>query len=151
MRAWRIVRAKHAANAFDGEGARLFGSRWTSSGVRAVFAAESRALAMLEMLVHLGDEWGNVRYVLFEIDVDERDVERLDAATLPAQWRRFPAPVALRAIGDAWVKSARSLALSVPSVVVPQERNLVLNPAHPGFAKLAPQGPVPIELDPRLR
>lgn len=61
MRAWRIVRWKHASSAFDGEGARLFGSRWTSPGVRVVFAAESRALAMLEMLAHLGDEWGNVR------------------------------------------------------------------------------------------
>lgn len=151
MRAWRIVRAKLAANAFDGEGARLFGSRWTSPGVRVVFAAESRALAMLEMLVHLGDEWSHLRYVLFEVDIDERDVERLDDATLPAEWRRFPAPHGLRALGDAWAASKRSLAWSVPSAVVPQERNLVLNPAHPRFAELAPRGPVPIDLDPRLR
>lgn len=151
MRAWRIVRWKHASSAFDGEGARLFGSRWTSPGVRVVFAAESRALAMLEMLAHLGDEWGNVRYVLFGIDVDEADVERLDDASLPEHWRRFPAPRALRAIGDAWVKSARSLALSVPSAVVPQEHNLVLNPAHPRFFSLEPVGPVPIDFDPRLR
>src|SRR4026209_1137345 len=131
LRAWRIAKERHSKAAFDGEGARVNGGRWDSPGAPVVSLAESRALALLEILVHVEREELLQSYVLFELAYDERHVVELDAALLPRGWNGYPAPARLREIGDAWCKSGQSPLFSVPSVVVPEEHNLLLNPAHP--------------------
>lgn len=147
-RAWRLVKARLAASAFDGEGARLFGGRWNSPGTRLVYTAEAPSLAVLEVLVHLQASAPLAAYVMIEVQVPEERVEVL--ARVPADWRRLPAPESTRRAGDAWVRSGRSLALSVPSVVSPGERLLLLNPAHADVGRLVIGKPQPFELDPRL-
>jgi len=150
IRSWRIVKAKHAANAFDGEGARLLGGRWNSPGRRVIYTAENAALAALEMLVHLGRMTILPAYVVISCDFDEKLVTDLDRQKLPPDWRTFPAPPALPAIGDAWLAGGKSAVLRVPSAIVPGENNYLLNPAHPKFARIVIGTPERFELDFRL-
>jgi len=149
-RVFRLVKAKHAARAFDGEGARLYGGRWNSPGLRVAYASESVALAALELLVHLEEQALLARYAVCAVRVPDAALETLDEAALPADWRSAPAPVALQEIGRSWLDSARSPALAVPSAVVPIERNVLLNPAHRDWHRIRRDDPAPFTLDPRL-
>ena len=150
VHAWRIVKAKNAASAFTGEGARLWGGRWTSPGVPAVYVAGSISLAMLEMLVHLQAEELLARYVLFEVTFEEAMAITVAPDSLPQTWRRSPPLSAIQRIGDEWITAGRSPVLRVPSVVVPSEYNYVLNPGHPGFTRITVGQRQPVRLDRRL-
>jgi RES domain-containing protein len=144
---WRIVKKKYAATAFDGEGARLFGGRWNSRGTRVVYVSSTRSLAALETLVHLNPP------VLFEfgpnaIELDHRLIKK--APTLPLDWKEEPPGPSSQKIGDLWVTEARSVALELPSAIVPGESNYLLNPAHPDFKACVIRAPEPFSFDPRL-
>ena len=149
--AWRIVKARFAAAAFDGEGARRFGGRWNSKGVPVVYTAGSRALAVLEMLVHLEDSDLLKHYRLIPVTFRDALVKVLDPRVLPSTWKRRPTPASVRAIGDAWIAAGESAVLRVPSVVVPRENNYLLNPRHADFTKLVIDRPEPFRFDRRLR
>ncbi|NJD19356.1 MAG: RES domain-containing protein [Gemmatimonadetes bacterium] len=148
--AWRIVKSRHAAAAFDGEGARLFGGRWNSPGVPAVYTSESRALALLEVLTGLGDAKRLDSYLLIPAHIPDTSVVQLDRRNLPANWDAYPPPAATQSVGDRWIKEQQSAALRVPSVLVPAEWNYVLNPRHPDFGSIVVGPPEPLLLDPRL-
>jgi RES domain-containing protein len=151
MRLWRLCKAEHAATAFTGEGALLYAGRWHHAGTRVVYAAESRSLAVLEQLVHLSRNRLPPRFVCFAVDVPEDlDVPSVSPEELPPDWRRQPGPPALRDLGTKWAESRTSACLAVPSAVVPGERNVLLNPEHPDFARLAIGEAEPFELDERL-
>jgi RES domain-containing protein len=149
--AWRIVEARYAAGAFGGEGSRRFGGRWNSEGTAVVYTAGSQALAVLEMLVHLVEDDFLSPYRLIPVTFDERIVSEIELRSLPRGWRRRSTPRAVRAIGDKWVASGTSAVLRVPSVLVPDESNYVLNVRHPDFAKVTIGRPQPYRFDPRLR
>jgi RES domain-containing protein len=148
--AWRIVKARHATNAFDGEGARLEGGRWNSPGSPMVYTAGSAALAALEMLVHLGRSATLPAYVLIACSFEETLVSRLDRSRLPARWRSYPAPPELQLLGDAWLKSNSSAVLEVPSAVIPTDPNYLLNPGHRDFTSVGVSLPEPFQFDLRL-
>ena len=151
VHAWRIFKPKHAATALTGEGARLYGGRWSKKGISVIYAAGSKALAALEMLVHLSSAELIEQYHIRPLSFEQTQVENLNAANLPADWQSDPAPIALKEIGDAWIQQARSAVLRVPSAVVTEESNYLLNPAHRDFAKLV-AGPVQsFRFDPRLK
>jgi RES domain-containing protein len=150
MRLWRISRYPLAARAFDGEGARLYPGRWNPAGVRAVYASSSLALAALEILVHAEIHHLKLTYYSYSIDVPDRLVEEPDLADLPPDWDNIRGPRNARAFGGAWAASLRSLALLVPSIVIPQEKNAVLNPLHPRFARVRIGDPTPYSFDRRL-
>jgi RES domain-containing protein len=147
IRVWRIFKKKHPA--FDGEGARVNGGRWNSPGRPAVYAAESPALAALEMLVHLQDVSALSHYRIVAADLDDGLVTKLDQGLLPEAWRDYPTPPEARALGDAWLDARTSVALEVPSAVI-EGRNYVLNPHHPDIGKVTIGLPRPLELDARL-
>jgi RES domain-containing protein len=147
---WRIVKNKHARTAFSGEGARLYGGRWNSPRTAMVYAAQSQSLAILEMLVHLDSPDLLKRYVLFGVEIDEAFTTRLDSAVLPKNWKRDPVPRKIQAIGDAWAHSLSSAVLSVPSVLVPNESNFLINPRHPDFSRLTIGKPVSFRFDGRF-
>lgn len=147
--AWRIVKERHADTAFSGEGAARYGGRWNSRGVPVVYASSSRALALLECLVHLNPPV-LFRYVAIPAEFPDAIVERLDVSGLPPEWRAEPPGRASQAAGDAWVREARSAVWSVPSVLVPGESNFLLNPAHPDFRRVTLGAPEPLSFDPRL-
>jgi RES domain-containing protein len=148
-RAWRIVREKQARSAMDGEGARLFGGRWNSRGTRMVYASASLSLAALETLVHLNPPTF-LRYVALPIDFKEGLLEVLKLSDLPSDWTRRPPSPSTQVIGDHWVMEARSAVLEVPSVIIPGERNYLLNLAHPDFPRIRVGSPTPFAFDPRL-
>jgi RES domain-containing protein len=148
--AWRITKQKHAKSAFSGEGARIYGGRWNSPGTPIIYTAQSQALAVLEVLVHLDSPELLKRYSLFEIEMDPFYAEELDLTNLPRNWKANPAPAVVRAIGDDWVASRRSVVLRVPSVLVPAESTFLLNPEHPNFRKLRIGKAVPFQFDPRF-
>jgi RES domain-containing protein len=148
--AWRIVKARHAAKAFTGQGAKDYGGRWNSPGVPVIYVAGSAALAMLEMLVHLQSHDLLKRYVLFEVTFDLSLVTSVRPTTLPRTWKRSPPPPAVQLVGDSWIADARSAVLRVPSVIVPNEWNYLLNPAHADFRKITIGPKQPARFDPRL-
>jgi len=147
---WRVVKRKHAATAFDGKAAQRFGGRWNSPGRRVVYASAGKSLALLEILVHLDVGRALPRLVAFAFDVDTELVDRLSAARLIRHWRTSSGLLVTQQIGDEWLASGRALALAVPSAIVPEESNYLLNPAHPAFGRLKFGRPVPFLLDPRL-
>lgn len=145
--AWRIVRRARAAEAFSGEGARLFGGRWNSPGTALIYTSETLSLAALETLVHINPRLP-IDHVCFEITFDSSLVESL--VDVPAGWNRHPPPPVVQRIGNLWASERRSAILSVPSVLVPSERNFLLNPLHRDFGRIR-RGPMhPFPFDPRL-
>lgn len=150
LTAWRILKAKHAASAFTGEGARWFGGRWNSKGTALVYAAGSASLAVLELLVHLSSHPILEAYRLCEVTFDEKLIEAINPSDLPANWRSDPGPLELKQLGDAWVANRSSAVLRVPSVMVDTEVLYLLNPAHRDFSSLEISPPKPFHFDPRL-
>jgi len=145
---WRIIKEKRAATAFSGEGAARTGGRWNSRGVAVVYTSSTRALATLESLVHLNPPVA-FKYVAIPIKFDDALVETLAGKNLPADWRNEPPPPSTKAVGDGWVKAARSAVLALPSVIT-GELNYLLNPAHRDFGKIKIGKPEPFTFDPRL-
>jgi RES domain-containing protein len=150
--AWRLVRPAHAApdDAFSGEGARLYGGRWNSAGVRMVYLSSTLSLAALETLAHaepraLAHDW-----VTYAVEIPEDLALELRIEDLPADWRDMPTSTGTRRSGDAWAAANASVALSVPSAIVPVERNWLLNPAHPEFGRLAIPEPQTFRFDARV-
>jgi len=147
---WRITKQKHAKDAFTGEGAKLYGGRWNSPGRLVVYTAESRALALAEMLVHLESAAVLSRYVVFQVEIEESSIAHLHLPDLPRNWRAEPAPRRLQTLGDEWLDSGKSAALRVPSAIVMGEFNYLLNPAHPNFSKLRIHAAEKFPIDRRL-
>ena len=150
LTAWRIVKRKHRASAFTGEGARRYGGRWNSKGVAIVYTSQSASLAVLEILVHLQAQDVLKAFVLAALSFDDSLVHDLPTSKLPANWREDPAPAALRTLGDAWVQRGSSVVLRVPSAIIESEYNYLINPAHPNFAQCAKIDPKPFRFDSRL-
>ncbi len=120
--AWRLVKTRHAATAFDGEGASKDGARWNSVGTRVAYAADSLALAALEILVGVKRPQLLVSYAFLSVQFAEDQVEVIDPGSVPGAWRAYPAPPELQLIGDQWVTERRSLVLQVPSAVFVRPR-----------------------------
>lgn len=115
-----------------------------------VYTAQSRALAALEMLAHLESVELLAEYVVLEVGIDERLVTEIPIATLPRGWQAMQISDGTRAIGDAWAQRNESVALRVPSALVPGEYNYLLNPRHPDYGRLQIHSPVGFRFDSRL-
>jgi RES domain-containing protein len=148
--AWRIVGANHQNKAFTGDGARIHGGRWNSKGVAVVYTADSLALASLEMMVNLPAPKLLEKYVRISAHFDPNIVSDLSKADLPLDWNSRPISPSTRTIGDRWIKMRSSAVLRVPSIVVPDEHNYLLNPTHPDFTKIKIGKPIVYLFDPRL-
>lgn len=152
LAAWRLVRPAYgsAAHAFSGEGARRHGGRWNSPGRAVVYTSLHLSLAVLETLAHADRRRFERDYVVFEVRVPHALVLEVRDHDLPPDWRARPVSAGARAIGDAWLEQRASAALSVPSVLIPHERNLLLDPGHERFGELGLGPPQPFRFDDRL-
>ncbi|MFN4073481.1 MAG: RES family NAD+ phosphorylase [Thermus sp.] len=149
MRCYRLVKGTYAQGAFTGRGAALRGGRWNPKGYPAVYASEHLALAVLEWLAYALELPSLQGYVYFRLEVPDDRVSQVE--TLPEDWRALPHPSSTQEVGRAFLEEKRALGLKVPSVLVPEGWNLVLNPRHPAFQEVVVEGPYPLELDPRLQ
>ena len=148
---WRI--ARHAHQALDGEGARLWGGRWNPEGVPVVYTSQSLSLAALEYLVHVDPLLVPDDLVAMEVAVpDEPGLGAVAGAERfpPGDWRDYPAPEWQAELGALWVEDATFLWLAVPSAVVPEEMNVLVNPAHPRMRDVRVRATRPFRFDRRL-
>jgi RES domain-containing protein len=136
---WRIGTDTRTYQADDmtGTGAKITGGRWNSAGNALIYAASSRALACLETVVHLGGGGLPLNRYLVQLDVPD-DVWKartvLDLSAAPVGWDALPEGMVSLSYGDSWLASHATAILLVPSIVVPEEQNILINPAHPDAA-----------------
>ncbi|MBU3680075.1 MAG: RES domain-containing protein [Candidatus Kapabacteria bacterium] len=136
MTCWRLVKERRAENVLSGDGSRLFGGGWNHPGQSIVYASSSLSLAALEVFVHLHGHEVNLRFRAFQLSMPDNAVEVITTEDLPDGWRSSPSTDECKAIGSAWALSQRSLALAVPSIIVPQETNILLSTNHPLFKRV---------------
>jgi RES domain-containing protein len=148
MLAYRIADARHPI--FDPTGAMLHGGRWNSVGLRVIYAAESYAGAMLEVLVHANLSVPPKNHRAVRITIPERvNIEVLQPGDLSG-WDSEDVLVS-REFGDRWLREMRTAVLRVPSVITEgRENNLLINPLHPQFPLIVAAAPEPIHWDARL-
>jgi RES domain-containing protein len=132
---WRIATDTPAYEADDlsGAGAKATGGRWNERGVAVVYLSETRALACLETVVHLNAGGLPLNRYLVEARIPEdlwADAQTETSAGLPVGWDAEPAGRASIGFGTEWVRSGSSALLIVPSVIVPEEFNVLMNPRH---------------------
>ena len=149
--AWRLVDPRYGEDAFTGKGARINGGRWNCPGTAIVYTASLVSLATLELIVHVPRARRLPQYSLIPCYFHEVLVEELDRAKLPPNWRIYPAPPELKEIGEQWIRDGGSAILKVPSAVIEEEFNYLLNPAHEDFKSVDVGEPRPFNLDLRLR
>ena len=149
MRLWRLTREPFQD--LDGEGARQFGGRWNGAGVAVVYTSSTLALAVLELLVHVDPEEMPTDLVALCLEgPDSASQKRVSVEALPSDWSRILDHPACRRAGEDWVREGGAALLRVPSAIVPEEENVLLNPAHPEAAGFVVTGRRPFALDPRL-
>jgi RES domain-containing protein len=154
MRVWRICRRRYADAAFSGEGPRLFAGRWNPARVAMVYASSHLSLAAIEVFVHLEvrTEPDDLVAVGAELPCSESELlpaARVLFAKLPKDWRRLESQ-SLRKMGADWIAAGRTLALMVPSAVIEDEWNVLINPAHPEMAGVKIHGKKPFRFDARM-
>lgn len=146
---YRIAKCNYAGD-LSGTGARLYGGRWNSIGQAMVYMAASPSLAVLEVLVHLPPSIFPANFCISEFDIPSDSTLTADDASLPNDWQDISPPVALKRLGDAFLKQNKYLLMKVPSVIVPQEFNYLFNPLHPDADKAKLVSKKPFSFDERL-
>ena len=153
MKVWRISKAQYASQAFTGMGAKLLGGRWNYPGEAVVYTSFSLALATLETYVHLPSPLTlpkNLVAVAAEIP-DTLTREVIAVHQLPADWQNAPPPDALKQLGSTWLQRQQTAILVVPSSIIPEETNFLLNPAHADFPHIHIGQPQPFIYDLRMK
>ena len=128
MRVWRLAREPYSRDR-EGTGAFLVGGRWTPPGVRVIHAASSIALAGLEYLVHAATPPADLMLIAIDVPEDAK-IDRPSMDALPEDWASPLPSERCQAWGRQWCEARRALAVAVPSVIVPEERNYLINVGH---------------------
>lgn len=141
---WRIATEApgYPADDISGKGAEITGGRWNRVGTAMLYCASNIALACLETVVHLGADGLPLNRYLVRLDVPD-DVWKagtlLSDKTAPVGWDAIPPGITSLNFGDKWIAAVTSALLVVPSVIVPEEACVLINPAHPDASKIKPQ------------
>lgn len=151
MLAWRIAKRAFALDRI-GAGARMYGGRWNTAGTPAVYAGLTPEIAALEKLTHTGDTLPpDLVLVLIELPDDDSLYETPSAASLPVGWDELPSSVSASTFGDVFLNKGESLGLIVPSAVMAEARNIIINPNHSKFAGVTLSIVRDFKFDPRFR
>ncbi len=151
VKAWRIVKTKHKHSAFTGYGCQFTSGRWHNKMALMVYCSETPALSALELFVHLQQDGMHIKFVSFEIQIPGKIIINVEnIITLPKRWRRHPPGAGTKKIGSDWVKSMDSAVLSLPSTIIPSNKNYLLNPQHPDSDKITIGLPEPFSFDSRM-
>lgn len=114
----------------SGTGAKLYGGRWNEQGTAVVYFASSRAMAIMELLVHLSGDDLDRDYSLAVFEVPDDSLEQVVIKDLPSNWKSYEAEPFLKAVGHQFITDGNKLILKVPSVLVEEESNVLMNPSH---------------------
>lgn len=155
MLLWRIAKntAQYPANDMTGGGAKAVGGRWNSKGLAVVYSSPNVALATLETLAHIGDDIAARNRFLIRIDVPDavwHKREMLEVSSLDPTWLSEPPGMASISAGDKWLLLGDTALLLVPSVIVPEECNVLINPLHADAKKITATVTRQYVYDPRL-
>ncbi|MFT3990242.1 MAG: RES family NAD+ phosphorylase [Luteolibacter sp.] len=147
---YRLVQEQWAAYAKNGEGARLYGGRWNPAGMPAVYLAGSRALAALEVVVHAPRQSLRIPWCLFEVEIPDEWIENSAKMKLPPDWQNRPDSPGAQAFGGKWLRGKAAVALQLPSVIIPEEPVMLVNPLHTDAGNLKWSAAQEFRFDERL-
>jgi RES domain-containing protein len=148
MRVYRISKCEFI-NDLSGTGSSMYGGRWNSKGIYILYTAESPSLALLETVVHI-TTIAAATYCMICINLPDAPIEILTTADLPMGWEENPPAENLKGIGDDFIERGKSMAIKLPSAVMAEEHNILINPLHPQFKNHQVIYVKPLPLDPRL-
>ena len=149
MKVFRLSRKKYAKT-LNGKGAAMFGNRWNSKGVEMIYTAESRALAMAEVAVHLSIAKLPKDYMMLEIEIP-KGVSICELKKQPKRgWNDNPPNSISQEQGDAFIRDGDCCVIKVPSAVVQGDFNYLINPYHKEFRKIKITTAVKFPFDTRI-
>lgn len=129
MIVYRVGKSKYAKD-LSGEGARLFGGRWNNKMISCLYTSESRALAVLEYTVNVNLDDIPRALVISSIEIPDRKIKLFKEADLPGNWKQSPAPSSTKKIVSKILLNAEFPIIRIPSIIIPNEFNYLLNPLH---------------------
>jgi RES domain-containing protein len=147
---YRICKSKYSDD-LSGNGAKLFGGRWNSKGIPVVYTSGTKALAVLELLVHTPINLlpNNLKIITISIP-DKTIIDEYIINQLPKDWKTYPSPLKNQLLGDKWIHNGKALVLKVPSVIINSEFNFLINPHHSDISKVRIIKKERFEIDERL-
>ena len=150
MKVFRLSKRKYA-KVLNGKGAAKFGNRWNSKGIEIIYTAESRALAMAEVAVHLSLATLPSDFMMLEIEIPATiKIEELQKNSLKQQWNTHPPVYHTQKIGDNFIEQVKFCVLKVPSAVVQGDFNYLINPHHIDFKSIKISNSTPFPFDERI-
>lgn len=149
MIVFRITSSKYAGD-LSGRGAEKAGGRWNQRGIPVLYTCQSRALAAMELAVHITLSTIQDDYKILTIEIPDTTIHALQIEKLPADWKQFPFPQSTQTIGTQWLAANNELAMKVPSVVIEGDYNLLINPNHELFNAIRIIETKPFAFDTRL-
>lgn len=129
MLVYRIGKEQYC-NDLSGLGAKLYGGRWNRVGIPCVYTSQSRALALLEYSVNIDIEFINHKLCFTVIEVQDHLIEAISQESLPNNWKAIPASSTTKTFGSDKLIQTSSNIIKVPSVIIPNEFNFIINPAN---------------------
>ncbi len=135
MKVYRISRCEYITD-LQGTGAAMYPGRWHSKGIYVLYTAATPSLSLLESVVHISNIAVDA-YCMICLSVPEDKIQVITAAKLPDNWFVNPPPDVLKSIGDTFARENKFLALRLPSAIMPEESNFLLNPNHSDFKKIS--------------
>jgi len=129
MKVFRISKEKHIKD-LTGIGAKLYGGRWNPKGMAILYTSENRSLAALEILIHLDQKTTPEDLKIISLEVPDNLIQKYNEDKFAEIIKRIDANILLNEEGRKWLNSKESLGLIVPSILIPAERNILINPNH---------------------
>ncbi len=134
MLVYRITGKKYAHD-LSGTGAALFGGRWNRKGTPVLYTGETREIALLETVVHTPPLLVPALDLLI-LEIPDDSITTFTEKQLPKNWQDYPAPALLAELGESWVQEGKTIALKVPSSIVPTANNYILNCRHQQYSRV---------------
>lgn len=150
MRLYRITKTQYI-NDLSGEGSRLYGGRWNKAGDAMLYFSQNLSLSLLEIIVHVDYAQLPLDYSFLEVEIPDSNIKKIQSIDfIEPKWSTEKAVNQLQMLGSNWLKKKESLAMMVPSSVMNQESNILVNPFHKDFEKLKIIRTDKMDFDPRL-
>ncbi|WP_103071367.1 RES family NAD+ phosphorylase [Aquimarina sediminis] len=149
MQVYRIAKQKYIKD-LTGIGAKTVGGRWNPKGVAVLYTSTTAALSTLEVLAHLPAAYFPDDMALATITVPDELITTIDIKKVPDNWNKIPVPIEVQNYAMHWIIEEKYLGLMVPSIIIPMEQNLLVNPLHPEFHQVKLLNIEPFSFDTRL-